>query len=173
MTIARTDAAAAPGPAWGRRVARLAEQMRGLRPWRRFGLAVALGSLSVLALPPVSAAPLLFINLPLLIWLLDGTSSRRGAFAVGWGFGFGYFVFGFYWIAFALTVDLARFWWVMPFAIAGLPAGLAILWGAVAAAWRALPWRGADRIFGFALLMGTMEWVRGHALTGFPWNLPG
>ena len=173
MTIARTDAAAAPGPAWGRRVVRLAEQMRGLRPWRRFGLAMVLGSLSVLTLPPVSAAPLLFVTLPLLIWLLDGTGSRGGAFAVGWGFGFGYFVFGFYWIAFALTVDLARFWWVMPFAIAGLPAGLAILWGAVATAWRALPWRGPDRIFGFALLMGTMEWVRGHALTGFPWNLPG
>ena len=173
MTVARTDADAAAGPGWARGGVRLAERLRGLRPWHRFALAVALGGLSVLALPPVSAAPLLLITLPLLIWLLDGTGGWRGAFAAGWGFGFGYFVFGLYWVAFALTVDLARFWWVMPFAVAGLPAGLAILWGAVAAVWRMLPWRGADRVLGFALLMGAMEWVRGHALTGFPWNLPG
>lgn len=173
MTVLRSDATAAAGPAWAQGAVRLAGRLRGLRPWRRFGLAVALGGLSVLALPPVSAAPLLFVTLPALVWLLDGTGGRRGAFAVGWGFGFGYFLFGLYWIAFALTVDLARFWWVLPFAVAGLPAGLAILWGVVAAVWRTLPWRGGDRILGFALLMGAMEWVRGHALTGFPWNLPG
>ncbi len=172
MTANRAEATAA-GPDWARGAARLAGRLKGLRPWRRFGLAIALGGLSVLALPPISAAPLLFVTVPLLIWLLDGTGSRRAAFAVGWGFGFGYFLFGLYWVAFALTVDLARFWWVMPFAIAGLPAGLAVLWGTVAAVWRALPWRGAHRVLGFALLMGAMEWVRGHALTGFPWNLPG
>ena len=39
--------------------------------------------------------------------------------------GSGFFVAGLYWIAAALFVDIARFWWALPFAVLGLPAYLA------------------------------------------------
>jgi apolipoprotein N-acyltransferase len=61
----------------------------------------------------------------------------------------------------------------MPFAMVLLPAGLALYFAAAAAvcmtAWRP----GARRVFLFALVFTVAEWLRGHLLTGFPWNLPG
>jgi hypothetical protein len=45
-----------------------------------------------------------------------------------------------YWIAEALFVDIARFWWALPFAVLGLPAMLATY---VAVCFYAPPWRGS------------------------------
>ena len=44
----------------------------------------------------------------------------------GWWFGFGYFVPGLYWIGYAFLVDAPTFAWLMPFAVLGLPAYLAL-----------------------------------------------
>ena len=124
-------------------------------------------------MPPVSASPILWIAFPGLIWLLDTTRTRIGAFALGWSFGFGFFVVGLYWISFALSVDFARFWWVLPFSVTGLPALLAVFTGLATLAARAVPMRGLARILWFAACWAAFEWVRGHVLTGFPWNLVG
>ena len=43
----------------------------------------------------------------------------------------GFFAAGLYWIAAALFVDIARFWWALPFAVFGLPAFLALFSAAV------------------------------------------
>ncbi len=52
------------------------------------------------------------------------------------------------------------------------PGGLAIFWGAGAVLLVAF-WRpGVRRIFAFAVIFAVIEWLRGHILTGFPWNLP-
>ena len=54
-----------------------------------------------------------------------------------------------------------------------MPAGLAFLTGAATAAARAL-WRpGWRRAIVLAAAWTVAEWVRGHALTGFPWGLIG
>ena len=172
MTRASTEVAAdaphrAPLPI------RWVEALVALTGWRRLTAAVVAGAVASLAMPPVGAVPVLLVSFPVLIWLLDGVRTTRGAFAVGWSFAFGFFVLGLYWIAFSLTVDIARFFWALPFAVAGLPALLALFPAAATAALHALALTGLSRVLAFAALWGVAEWLRGHLFTGFPWNLVG
>jgi apolipoprotein N-acyltransferase len=94
-------------------------------------IAFAAGALATLALPPINILPLLFLSLGLLLAALLKTENKKQAFARGWWWGFGYFTFGLYWIAFALMVDIARFWWLVPLAVFALPAMMAIYIGFV------------------------------------------
>ncbi len=98
--------------------------------WKRRGIAFAAGAFSALAMAPFNAFPILAITFPVFVWLLDGTGAgRRGllaAFGAGWWFGFGYFVAGLYWIGMALFVEADKFAWLLPFAVLGIPAGLAL-----------------------------------------------
>lgn len=152
---------------------RLAE-LQGLR---RYGAAFLLGVLAAAALPPVDMTPVLVLSFVGFVWLFDGAQRSREAFGIGWCFGLGFFVAGFYWLTAALFVDIARFWWLTPFALLGVPAGLAIFTGgAVLAAHltcRWLKWRGVSRILALAAFWCGAEWLRGHVLTGLPWNLVG
>ena len=152
---------------------RLAE-LQGLR---RFGAAFLLGVLAAAALPPVDMTPVLILSFIGFVWLFDGAQRPREAFGIGWCFGLGFFVAGLYWLTAALFVDIARFWWLTPFALLGLPAGLAIFTGGavLAAHWtcRGLKWRGVSRALALAVFWCAAEWLRGHVLTGFPWNLMG
>ena len=140
--------------------------------WRRCGLAFILGAFATLALPPTYLFPLLFLVFPPLVWLLNGAPRKLSAFAVGWWFGFGFFGIGLYWIGNALLVFASKFAWLLPFASAGLPAFLAIFCGvATLLAWFA---KGTfRRAVSLALAWVASEWLRGHILTGFPWNLIG
>ena len=69
-------------------------------------------------------------------------------------------------------VDIAAFWWLLPFAVLGVPAGLAVFTGAALLAAnearRAFHLRGTGRVLAFAIAWGIGEWLRGHILTGFP-----
>lgn len=149
-----------------------ANKVAALTGWRRNGTAFLLGALATLALAPIYLFPLLFVVFPPLIWMLDGAARKRTAFAIGWWFGFGFFGFGLYWIGNALLVFSAKFAWLLPFAGAGLPAFLAFFCGgATLIAWFA---RGhLHRAILLALAWVAGEWLRGHILTGFPWNLIG
>jgi apolipoprotein N-acyltransferase len=148
------------------------------RGWRRALIAFAAGIVSVLALPPLSLWPVLFLTFPLLVWLMDGASSPRwggaaAAFVAGWWFGFGYFLAGLYWIGNAFLVDAKIFGWLLPFAVTVLPAGLALFTGAGCALARLLWRRGPARILALAVGLTLAEWLRGTVLTGFPWNTYG
>ncbi|HTV45101.1 MAG TPA: apolipoprotein N-acyltransferase [Stellaceae bacterium] len=166
-----------PGATIDTPLCRLAGEIASLRGWRRYGLAFALGIAAVAALPPVDLTPVLVIVFPLFLWLDDGSSGLGASFRLGWVFGFGFFIAGLYWIAAALFVDIDRFWWLVPFAAAGLPAafalyiGLALLATRLVARLLRLP--ATARIVAFAIAWSVAEWVRGHALTGLPWNLVG
>lgn len=143
--------------------------------WRRAFIAFAAGAASALAVAPVDAWPILFLTLPVLVWLIDGsTAGRRGALwnaaVAGWCFGFGYFLFGLYWVGYAFLVDAKTFGWLLPIAVTGLPAYLAIYTGLGAALARVLWVRGPLRILALAATMTIAEWLRGHLLSGFPWN---
>lgn len=152
------------------------------RGWRRAALAFGFGAVSVLGFAPFHIWPLLFLTFPGLVWLLDGiagasTASRRWklrrAALTGWCFGFGFFTAGLYWIGLAFLVEAEKFAWLMPLAMAALPAGLALFY-ALAASAAMLVWRaGSARLFALSFAFFAAEWLRGHLLTGFPWNLWG
>ena len=171
--MTQAEVAAAPGGGVTGRLATLAGALSGLTGWKRLGMAAALGALATFSAPPAYAIPVLLVAFPGLLWILEGVRSRRAAFLVGWAFGFGFFVPGLYWIAFALTVDLAAYFWMIPFAVAGLPAVLAVFTGLATLALHMLPLSGLARALAFAVLWGLSEWLRGHLFTGFPWQLVG
>jgi apolipoprotein N-acyltransferase len=142
---------------------------------RRSWLAIVLGAASALAQAPAHFWPILFVTLPLLVWLIDGAPVQhwrgvRACAVTGWCFGFGYFLAGFYWIGHAFLVDAQTFGWLLPIAEIGLPAFLAIFTAAGVACARLLWSAGAARILALAVALSAAEWLRGHVFTGFPWN---
>lgn len=149
--------------------------------WRRFAAAFAAGGLSSLAMAPFHLAPVLFLTLPVLTILVDGAVSPghrgirrlRPAAAVGWWFGFGYFLAGLYWIGAAFLVDAEAFGWLMPLAVVALPAGLALFFALGVLIARLVWVESPVRILSLAMGLTASEWLRGHVLTGFPWNLLG
>lgn len=160
--------AAAPNP-W----ARLRQRVLGASGWRRYALAVVLGVLAAGALPPLHIVPLLPIAFTGIFWLTAASRTPRAAFAAGWWFGLGHFIAGLYWIAHALLTDPERFGWMIPFAVGGLAAVIAVYIGlATLIAWVARA-RGVAGILFFAAIWTTLEWLRGVLFTGFPWNLIG
>ncbi len=118
-----------PGSRIDTPLCRLAQDVAALSGWRRYGLAFLLGVAAAAAMPPLDLTPLLAVVFPGLLWLDDGSAGPGASFRLGWVFGFGFFLAGLYWIAAALFVDIDRFWWLVPFAAAGLPAGFAIYVG--------------------------------------------
>jgi len=168
---------ARPGARIETPLCRLADTLAALLGWRRYGAAFLLGVCATAALPPFDLTPLLLVAFPGLLWLLEGSPGPWASFRLGYVFGFGFFVSGLYWIAAALLVDIASFWWLMPFAVVGLPAlfsiyaGLALLAAKVVT--NHLRLTGAARVFAFAIAWTIAEWARGHAFTGLPWNLIG
>jgi apolipoprotein N-acyltransferase len=143
--------------------------------WRRAAVALVAGALSAFAMAPFNAWPILFLTFPVMVWLIDGAGAGRwrgvpAAAMAGWWFGLGYFVPGLYWIGYAFLVDASTFAWLMPFAVLGLPAYLA-LFTAFGFALARLVWtRDASRVIALAASLTVAEWLRGHVLTGFPWN---
>ncbi|MBS0267925.1 MAG: apolipoprotein N-acyltransferase [Proteobacteria bacterium] len=145
----------------------------GLRGWKRALVAMAAGGLSALAFAPFFVFPIFFLTLAVFVWLIDGSADWRRAFSAGWLFGFGYFFFNLFWIGEAFLVEADKFAWLLPFAVTLLPAGLALFWGIAAAVARLFWSEGIGRLFIFAIALSLAEWLRGHILTGFPWNLVG
>ena len=146
--------------------------------WKRAIIALVAGALSTFAMAPFNAWPVLFLTFPVMIWLIDGAGAGkwRGLPAAawsGWWFGLGYFVVGLYWIGDAFLVDAATFAWLMPFAIFGLPAYLALFTAFGFALARLLWTRDATRILALAVSLTISEWLRSQVLTGFPWNTLG
>ncbi len=160
----------------------LISSIRELSGWRRALLAFVGGLASAFAFPPYGAFPILWLTLPQLILLLDGakqqaSESRKARFAaffrVSWAFFFGFFLVSLFWIAEAFLVDAESYAWMIPFALLILPGGLAlipsIILGGASAFWRS----GISRILLFAVALALSSWLRGHILTGFPWNVWG
>jgi apolipoprotein N-acyltransferase len=143
--------------------------------WKRAIIACLSGALSVLAMAPFNAWPVLFLTFPVMVWLTDGAGAGRlrgvpAAAIAGFWFGFGYFVPGLYWIGNAFLVDPSTFGWLMPFAVIGLPAYLALFMAFGFALARLLWTKDGSRVLALAASLTISEWLRGHLLTGFPWN---
>lgn len=155
--------------------------------WRRRLIAFGAGGAGALAMAPFNFFPALIIPMTVAVWLIDGCAQKpwTGAgggvrlalpagvwqvFGTGWWWGFGYFVAGLWWLGAAFLVDAEEFAWALPLGVAGLPAVLAVFPAAGFLFARLLWSPGAGRLFALAAGLGLAEWLRGHVLTGFPWN---
>ncbi len=147
------------------------------KTWPQRGVAFLLGAIGALGFAPVFLFPALLLSLSGIWFLLEQTiednSSFLKIFWLGWFLGLGHFTAGLYWITYALTVDLATFWWAMPFALFGIPTMLAVFTGVSFLLTSFWPYRGISRAFAFAAIWVGVEWLRGYLFTGFPWNLLG
>ena len=139
--------------------------------WTRIGLALLAGAGAALAHPPFGILPGLF-GYALLMILSERSATTRGAFWMGWLAGFAYFLISCWWVAEAFLVNPAQAW-MAPFAASALPAGLGLFWGTATALYRRFGPRGLERVLVFTALFCLLEWLRGHVLTGFPWNPAG
>ncbi len=168
--------------------AKLAERVRTAHGWQQRGIAWSAGAVSTLAFAPYFCWPILFATFPILAWLIDGAATKpqpsRAAAISAWWFGFGYFFTGLLWIGEAFLVEAEIFAWLMPFAITLLPAAMALYWALAAAfavrLWpssshseQAFPTAAVSRVLALSVSLSVCEWLRGHLLTGFPWNTPG
>lgn len=157
---------------------RFRERLLALPPLLRHLAAIAFGVLAAAALPPIYALPLLIPAFAGFLWLIEGAATRREAAALGYGFGLGHFTAGLYWVANALLTDPERYGWVAPLAPFSLAALFAV-YTALAAFVSKLAFRSrfaqgfVFRVTVFAAAFALTEWLRGHALTGFAWNLIG
>lgn len=161
------------------RAAGLAEGVVLAWGWRKRLIAFAAGACGALALAPLDWWPALFVPMTVAVWLLDGAVGTtcggrfRAGFAAGWWWGFGFFIAGLWWLGAAFLVEADKFAWAMPFGVVALPAFLALFpalgFGCARLLWPA----GATRILVLAAMLGLSEWLRGHVLTGFPWNVYG
>ncbi|HEY3812168.1 MAG TPA: apolipoprotein N-acyltransferase [Caulobacteraceae bacterium] len=135
---------------------------------------LACGALMAFAFPPFGFWPGL-IGYPVLFWAIDRIEGRGRlwrAFGYGWLAGFAFFLVSCWWVAEAFYVD-ARQAWMAPFAVAFLAGGIALFWGGACAVYRKIAPTHVGRVFVFAAVFALFEWLRGHVLTGFPWNLLG
>ena len=91
-------------------LARLYDRTLGLSRQRRVALAILLGALSALALPPWHFVALIIPAFTGLLWLLDGAAQSprplRAAAVTAWLFGAGHFLVGVHWIVPDMTKRL-------------------------------------------------------------------
>jgi apolipoprotein N-acyltransferase len=145
------------------------------RSWATSGLAVVAGASAGFAHPPWGFLVGL-LGYGLLMGLVDQADidrPLRSAFLRGWLAGAAYFTVCFWWLFEPFQVDAAEQGWMAPFAVAFMAGGLALFWGCAATVYRGLAATGPARWLLFGGVMVGFEWLRGHVLTGLPWDLPG
>lgn len=136
--------------------------------------AVASGWIAAFAMSPVSQPLCLFAGFSALYGLYARTQNAGQAFITGFLFALGYFVTGLWWIGNALLVEGNEFAWVWPISVIGLPTLLGLFTGTYLAIARMIAPANTLRGFvAFSFFLTFSEWARGHAFTGFPWNLYG
>ena len=135
--------------------------------------ALVLGGLATTALPPLHIVPSLVVAFAGLLWLLNRSEAWVGATLVGWAFGLGHFLTSLYWIGHSFFVDVERFDWLAAPAVLLLSALLATFPAIAALLTWLIGGHYLGKVLAFAFAWTAMEWLRGHILTGFPWNLIG
>ena len=136
---------------------------------------ILLGSFSSLSLPPFNYILINFLTFSLfyilLIKISEVSKNKKLFFLYGWLFGLGYFTSNLYWISISLTFD-ESFKFLIPLSVVLVPAFLALFYGLASFLFLILkPKKNLSSFFLFSLTFGTIEFIRGTIMTGFPWNL--
>ena len=134
-----------------------------------------LGAVSSYSLPPYNYFIINFFTFSLFFIFLfierKANSNNKSFFKYGWFFGFGYFLCSLYWISISLTFDKS-FEFLIPVVIVLLPAFLAIFYGLITYFFSVFYSKNIiSTFFIFSILYGSVEFIRGSILSGFPWNL--
>ena len=186
-----TEISAPTGLRVADRMKTLGGAIAGLTGWRRYGLAFLSGIGATLAMAPYYIFPLLVVGFSTLFILLDQASLQTAkrplwrAALTGWFFGFGYFLTGIYWMGFAFLVRAQEFAWMVPIAIPGFAAFLALFfalpsllyvilreWIITSSRRQRHPYWLANILL-LSVCLSLFEYLRGHVMTGLPWNLVG
>ena len=147
----------------------LAGRVRGFGPGARLGGAAALGAACALGQEPLGAWPVFLAAMAVLAGLWHGAPGWRSAAAIGWAAGAGHFALALSWIVEPFLVDASRHGWMAPFALAGMSAGMGLVWAGGFALGRIA----GGGWMAFVAAMTLAEGFRTYAFTGFPWAQPG
>lgn len=99
---------------------------------------------------------------------------KRAYFNTGYWFGFGFFLASLYWVASAFIARGGFYIALAPLGMLLLPAGLALFFAFAASLTARFRTKSVPlHALIFAVIIFSAEWLRGHILSGLPWNLPG
>ena len=140
-----------------------------------------LGAITILGFAPYNLTFINFFTFSILLFLISkvkkntrskyrNKKSSRYFFYLGCAFGFGFFLLGNYWITISLTHD-DMFKGLIPFALILIPLFLSLFFGLAILFVGIFAKNNINFIILFSLFFSIFEFLRGHLLTGFPWNL--
>ena len=142
-------------------------------PIRLGVLPIVTGILYFLSFPDIGLDILAWSCLIPLLWALPYQSPRR-SFFLGWLAGTVAFTGTMYWVTIAMSLYGGLPLWVTLFPLLLLAGYLGLYFGLFSFLWVWI--RGKTRLPDLLLapiLWTTLEWIRGHAMTGLPWGLIG
>lgn len=138
---------------------------------RRYALSTSLGLLSGLSFAPLSIWLLMLVGFCGLVWLLDSRLKPVAAAVCGWLFGLGQFAVSLYWISISFQFQGNMPVWLGWLAVLIL-AGYLAIYPALALLVASRCWsKSPARVLVLAASWTAFEWLRGHLLSGFPWNM--
>ncbi|QMW22870.1 apolipoprotein N-acyltransferase [Sandaracinobacteroides saxicola] len=147
-----------------------AARLAALPPPARLLLAALAGLIAATGFAPLENIAPVLLGGTLLLLLLNGATTARAGFALGWAFGLAHFALGFDWIATAFGFQAAMPVWMGWVAVVGLSAFLAVYPGLAAALTVRFARTAVTRALLFAAAWMAGEWLRGTLFTGFAWN---
>ena len=129
------------------------------------------GLISYLAFAPYFIFPILWFSFAVLAAKNNNTNHKQ-SFLNAFCFGAGLGVTGMNWLAYAMTIDDSEYTWLVPFIWVGFGLFFGLYYG-LTAFLASFSRPGRSRWLAFAAWFGIIEWVRGWAFSGFPWNVVG
>lgn len=139
-----------------------------------FGISLLCGIILSFIQSPTEYWFLIFPCFSAFYYCFTKVKNKRQTFILGFLFSFGYFIASLHWIGNALLVEGNDYKWAWPLAVIALPALLSIFTALyLTISFTLFKNKSLMGFVGFCFALFISEWVRGHAFTGFPWNLYG
>ncbi len=129
------------------------------------------GLASCTAFAPYFWFPVLWFSFAVL-GAKNNTATHKQSFWNAFCFGAGLGVTGMNWLAYAMMIDNSEYFWLIPFIWIGFGLFFGLYYG-LTALLASFSRPGIPRWLAFAGWFGVVEWIRGWAFSGFPWNVVG
>lgn len=153
------------------------EMKGGYNLYALWSFLMLLGIAFAFAFQPSNLAPLVFIIMPILIWVVEKAPTPRAAFMRGWFFGFGMFIKGISWVGYSFSMQDEVPTWLAPIAVFALACVLATFKGLTFLLAKRLAVFGMTNpltmISSFTVAWMVGELIQGYFFTGLPWLLLG